>query len=570
MPSPNVSASSGCAVLLALSIVLIGFGYLAIEPPFDGFDEQAHYSSIRQITETGTIPVLMHSFIAPEVIDYRQHGPMAYGTFIAHTTRPTTYGHDETITYPTFFAAPLLTQDYLLRYRTAAPRTPYRLETEEMNWVAQHPPLYYLLMAPLMKATDSLPFVSQMFLLRLVSFGFAVAGLLIAFLAMLRYGGETRLPKRMIIPGFLLYPLIGPMFYREFARLGNDSLCLLLFGIALSLMLMHLRDETKKFPVLALGVCLGLGMLTKAFFLAFLGGFSAFMLLRLWPARLDPKLLRVRLEALVLVLISALLIGGWWYVLQDINQGSFIGDFDSAILIGKGGLFANLPRKLLLRNFLNENFGMLVSSSWSGSDANINPFLHIPLLGLEIWIFISYLRLIRHYAITSFAWLPVWVAVPFIGGLCRQMLIDIALMHASSETHNVGGWYLYVQAPVAAIATSYGMARITQKPKPRLLLLTLLFYATIFLLIVLWSQAALFGGCAARNAYYFYQFPDDSYCLDHWRDIASNLAILGWPFLAAFAFGGGFLSLWLGLFKARQLLTSETISPNDGSGYTPV
>jgi len=43
-------------ILLVSAILLIAVGFLAVLPPFEGFDETAHYSSIQQIADTGTIP----------------------------------------------------------------------------------------------------------------------------------------------------------------------------------------------------------------------------------------------------------------------------------------------------------------------------------------------------------------------------------------------------------------------------------------------------------------------------------------------------------------------------------
>jgi hypothetical protein len=68
-----------CIPLYLLTLFLIGLGYLAILPPFEGFDETAHYSSVRQIADTKTIPskgrvsltkkltiIRDHSLIRPE------------------------------------------------------------------------------------------------------------------------------------------------------------------------------------------------------------------------------------------------------------------------------------------------------------------------------------------------------------------------------------------------------------------------------------------------------------------------------------------------------------------------
>jgi hypothetical protein len=422
-------------------------------------------------------------------------------------------------------------------------------------------------MAPVMKVTDSLPFTTQLFLLRLTSFALAFAGLLIALRATLIYAGASGLPARALVPGFLLFPLIGPMFYGEFARLGNDSLCLFLIGLIWGLALSWLHDGSKKIPVLALGLCFGLGLLTKALFLALLGGFGAFVLMRAWRGRTDRPHARQRLMGLGVIFAIAALIGGWWYALQYMNNGSLIGDINSIALASEGGIFANLPARSLLGDFLNASIRLFLTWSWTSRSLSIEPIVHIPLLILEIWVFVSYMRALRHHAAASIAWLPVWLTAPFLAGLGWQILVAIDLEHAVLKPVSVGGWYLYVLTPVLALAASHGMARIAKTSKKRLMLQGLLLYAVAFLAISLWTEASLFGGCATENVRRFYHFPDASFCLDRWQEIAANLAVLGWPSSAAVAFSAGFFCLLLGLFLTRKLWTPETISLNGPSDY---
>ena len=40
------------------AVLLVGIGYLSILPPFEGFDEYVHYSSVRQVADTRTVPIL--------------------------------------------------------------------------------------------------------------------------------------------------------------------------------------------------------------------------------------------------------------------------------------------------------------------------------------------------------------------------------------------------------------------------------------------------------------------------------------------------------------------------------
>jgi len=62
-------------LFLATFILFLGLGYLAILPPFEGFDETAHYSSIRQIADTATIPFYGSSFIDQKIEQYMKAAP---------------------------------------------------------------------------------------------------------------------------------------------------------------------------------------------------------------------------------------------------------------------------------------------------------------------------------------------------------------------------------------------------------------------------------------------------------------------------------------------------------------
>src|SRR5438309_1175543 len=118
------------------AFLLLGLGYLFILPPFEGFDEPAHYSSIRQIADTQRIPIYGRSYLDQFFIDYK--GPVTYGT-----VGPP---FDNGLVYPKFFADTKLTTNYVEEYRHDLMKLHYQ-QSNELNWEAQHPPLYYLAMA---------------------------------------------------------------------------------------------------------------------------------------------------------------------------------------------------------------------------------------------------------------------------------------------------------------------------------------------------------------------------------------------------------------------------------------
>jgi len=541
----NTAASrSGLAeYLLSLAILLTGIAQLAILPPFEGLDEVGHYSSIRQIAETGTMPMLGQSFISPDAIDYRAHGPSPYDLPISAVPGKTPTNSD-IITYQKFFASPDLQKDFVARYRDGRAPVAYARITDEFNWEAQHPPLYYLIMAPLMKATDGLPLVSQFFVLRLASFLLAYAGLLIAARATVKYLKNDIAP-RLGAGLFLLYPLLVPMFFPEFGRIGNDALCLFLFGLIWSLVLAWRCDDDGDMNEVALGICFGLGLLTKAFFIPLLGGFC--LLATVWIAR-ERKSRKVapHLQKFGLAVGIALLIGAWWYIIQYARNGAMSGSLDAVMLAQHGGLVAGLREHFTLTQFITDIGWTIRSWSWFGTESFVTvPLLwQAPVLVLSVALFVFYAGAILRKSYAAPRWMPFWFIGPFLAALVWHILVCEA-----SNFNFTPGWYLSISAPLFATMMAYGWGA---GGKVRILFGLLLVYAIGYLTMVFWAQASLFAGCAVKGPDKLYQFPDEAFCTDRYTQIMGNLSVLGWPNMALFAFGGGILCLVLALIIMRN------------------
>ncbi|KUG23253.1 hypothetical protein ASZ90_006914 [hydrocarbon metagenome] len=537
-------------ILLALAILLIAVGFLAVLPPFEGFDETAHYSSIQQIADTGTIPRYGQSFLSLTVIDYSLHGPLPYSSLNPPFDR------NGGMTYAVFFASPDHVAAYKNLYRNPfVPR--FFQPSKKANWQSQHPPLYYLLMASLMNATASWSFVTQLFALRLVSFLFAFAGLMIGLYASVIHSPPTL--RRSMLLGFLLYPLIVPMFFAEFARLGNDSLCLLLFGMIWAVLLRWLEDEYDSKRSLLLGILLGLGLLTKAFFLPITFGIGLFVLFRIWCERSDQKMVASRLKQFLLMFAPPLMLGGSWYVYNLLLYGSFIGGSDFITLTRRGGLLANLKGELTSFAFVRGIVATLVTWSWGGtwSLTRINEMFRIPLLVLTGWLFINYVRQARYHILTNIVWLPVWLFAPFFIGLVYHVFVGIAL----TGSGNTPGWYLHILAPIFAFVFAFGIAEIKRdRIWQRILFKGLLAYTVFFLIIVNWMQMVMFAGLAIKGDNKYYQFPDHFACLTRANDVLNNLSVLGWPFLAVVCFCGGLLCLIISLVGIFRVETRQRVS----------
>jgi MFS family permease len=509
-----------------LIMFLIGLGYIAILPLFEGFDESAHFSSMRQIADTKIMPVWGKSYLDKETTDYS--GPVAYGTLLPP--------FDKGMVYQNFFEHSELAANYQQIYRQPQPH-PSFTASEETNWQSQHPPLYYLLLAPLEKATDHLSFVSQIFLLRLASYLLALVGVAFGLLAIRQQRQGTKMSAAMA--GFMMYPIMLPMFFPEFARMGNDSLCILWVGVIAYLLSRWLRDEHSRTLAIAIGVALGLGLLTKAFFVPITAALVTMLLLRVWQR----KSLR-GLQSMAWMLSPALLIGAGWYVYQAMIGGSGMEGEEAISLAQHGGLLVNLREHFTLFGLARGIVSTGVTWIWAGtwSLVRLHSVLYVPLLILVVWVSGAYLLELRKYRLSDSAWLPVWLFAIFGAGLMYHILIGLALVGIGATA----GWYLHILMPLVAPAIGLGTYSIWKKQQVRYGLIGLLAYAILFQGMALWAQFSLFTGCATKGANKLYAFSGHSFCLAQAPTLVHRIAILGWPVLGGIGFGGGIVcAVWL-------------------------
>jgi hypothetical protein len=522
--------------LYLLSLFLVGVGYIAIMPPFEGFDEPAHYASVRQIADTQTVPLFGKSYLPEDVVGYR--GPMPYSSL--HPP------FDSGLTYAKFFAQPEMVARFVRDYRQPQPR-PAFIPSGEPNWEAQHPPLYYVLLAPVLRLAESAPFVSQILVLRIVSYLLALAGVFFGLKAIPANGAITG--PAAAVTGFLLYPVVLPMFFPEFARIGNDSLCLLLAGLAAFILTRVLAHERKLVWPAALGICLGLGLLTKAFFLPITFTIGVFLLLQCWRSE-DGTVRRLWLRNGVVTLIIAVLIGGGWYVYDALVNGVVVGGDDSAFR--HSGFWTGIVQNLSVFDLARGASVTFITWIWAGTWSLVRmPLsLYVPLVLLvALTIGAAVVRLGRA-RLSDPLWLTVLLFVVFAAGL----LYHVILVAANGGEGGTAGWYFHILMPWTAPMLGLGIAAFAKRAWTRILFASLLGYAVLFQVMAVWSQFALFTGCALKDADKYYSFPGHSFCLDQTFTLFSRLAVIGWPVLASIGFGGGlFCAAWLALAMPQRV-----------------
>ena len=466
MTRPILRPSAELAMrLMVVAVWFIGLAFIAVTPPFEGFDETAHWSYIQQLADTGHGPAPLVDHLSRDVDAYP--GPMRY---------------EET---------PPFEQTGRLTYRSFHPGAglggPTRFaQGRDLNWQSQHPPLYYALSAPVYQAARGLSWVGHLFALRLFAFVLAFAGYVIGVLAADRYA-------RVIDPELgpwtgavaAAWPFLFPQFFPEFARLGNDSLCLLLASGVFALVLRRLAKGAGWVNAAGIGVLLGLGLLTKAFFAPIAAGVGAVLALR--ALKLRHRQAYAQIGA---ALALALLIGGGGYVQTFLKTGAFLSapEYAQGLVASR----ASPSLRALVRGLLAIPGSLMWAGTWSL--ARLPEFLLILPGASLVLITAGYVRglpsMWRPPAKWTNAeilkWAPALITLPMLAGLAQHVLSWMA-----GATSLTPGWYLHILAAPLGLAAAMGWRRSW-------VLTTSLGATLVFVAVSELLHVSLYSGCAAK------------------------------------------------------------------------
>lgn len=263
--------------LLAIWLCFVARGafHAAMLPLWEGFDEYAHVAVIEHWLQHGSLP-RVESAVPEAIARSLQSVPVPRNLLWIDGTR----------SYTEYWKAP--------------GRRPQAALPSLTIYEAQQPPLYYWALCPAAWLARDWPLPSLVALLRMLSVLMASLFIPLTFLL-----ARTRMPPLPALTTAALAALL-PGLEADVCRVGNDSLALPMF----SLLLLAAVDRRWVLT----GVVLGLGLLTKATFLA---AVPALLLIWTWQRS------GWRRPLLALGLAAAL--GAWWYFWAHGATGSWSG-----------------------------------------------------------------------------------------------------------------------------------------------------------------------------------------------------------------------------------------------------
>jgi hypothetical protein len=500
-----------------LAILLIGFGFILTLPAFEGFDEYAHYSRIRSsYFDSGG-----DNRIDKAIVDYE--GPWFYSS----GNPPFDLGYN----YQKFFNQTANSANFMSMYREKPFGIAY-YPSDVLNYQNQHPPLYYSFMSHFAKYTSQAPFVDQIDFLRAISYILACLGIFISYKAIVNH---LKVKRSYINYGFLVYPLLFPMFYIEFARIGNDSLCLFLSSILLCLTFKWIKEPNNLFYNTSIGLIIGLGLITKALFIPIFAVLSIFFLTNYLNHNHKKNIFQA--YPIFLMMITTFCSGGFWYVYNFLANDNYGIGNEMQNTLNWSMLYSKVFYGNHLSDILYDALATLVTFIWAGTQSlvRVNELYYVPLIIFILWFVYLYFKSENNNKYFEFSKLPIWLFIFFYGCLLIHVVVSNLLFSEGSS----GGWYMHILMPWFTIAIIKGVSHL--KYTNIKYLFFLLFISNLFILNAFFSNLILFSGYSSKTYTKHFEFTAQMLNLETLNSIILRANILNYSTIGIVLFLGGII-----------------------------
>lgn len=324
------------AWLTALA-VLIAVLYSCSLPLWEGWDEPFHYGYVESLAVFHEIPVLGQSTLTKEIANSFLLTPLP--SFLAIPVKGST-------SLSEWHLLPVGEREARRRKLLAIPPAERFTRVGNLNYEAQQTPLAYLALTPFDWLFSGISVLHRIVLLRLVE---SVAVMIAVVLGLWELGEALKLEESLRCAA-LLCCLCTQTLWAAVCHVGNDG-----FAIALTIWFCALLAGKQR-PI-AGSLVLAAGLLTKAYFLAFVPVFYLWLVVRARPVRR-----RSWLAALL-----PLFVAGPWYLRNIRLYGSLSGTQETAQHhVGFGAAVGALPHLPWLRAVSIFWRASLWTGNWSG------------------------------------------------------------------------------------------------------------------------------------------------------------------------------------------------------------
>jgi hypothetical protein len=436
-------------VFLWLAFVVRGLWYSALMPAWEGYDERFHFAALQNVASGHGMP-RADTLVSLEVQSSLHLLPLPWELQFQSIPQPL-------ITHDDFWRlSPAERKQRVDSVRALPPEQGSEPATEPIqNYESQQAPLYFWLAGVPMGWMSKLPLLTRLYLLRMLNVLLASAVVPLAF----------RIARRVLRSdlqaiGVVAIIVLLPELMINLARVGNESLALICYSLLLEAALQVAQQPKSWRWWIILGFALGVGLLTKAYFLTAIPAVVVLAAISIWSAR-DAGTSKSAIVGVTgrfcATLAVALAIAGVWYARVHAVTGSWSGQADDV-----GLRHVSLLQKLSAIPQVNWKSGVLsvvVSHIWFGGWS----FLRAPrqvyvaaMLAIVVATVGVVIHLFRRHdvhgetrdvlVLTSF-YLCFWA------GLAYHVLVTFLHLGVSAST----GWYLYALVTAEIVLLIWGL-----------------------------------------------------------------------------------------------------------------
>jgi hypothetical protein len=307
------------------------------------------------------------------------------------------------------------------------------------DYEAHHPPLAYLLLAPVDWSISGAPIRVRVLVLRL--FG-ALLSIVLLFFGAEALGRNLELPEPFLNAA-LFTIFCSQMLYATIAHVDNDWLAVGIAALYLASLarLVRQADRTSVFIAAAL---LSAGLLTKAYFLAFVPP-AAFAAALIWR--------RIRWKTLVAGAVLVVAVAGPWYARNLALYGDISGTHEEFDGIGFRQALAAAPRI----DWASTTAFLARGSLWTGN-ATFTSFSKITLdIVLALLLLAMVLWALKRNAIRPAEGI-VFIAIVFFC-LAIAYASCASFAHTKGDSQGASPWYAQVLLVPVVMLAFLGMSR---------------------------------------------------------------------------------------------------------------
>ncbi len=296
---------------------------------------------------------------------------------------------------------------------------------------AQQAPLYYWMMSVPLGWAGHSSLASRVMLIRLLGV------LIVSLLIPIAYrAGTLFLRSREQALALVAVILCMPELMTDICRVGNDSLAIVMFS-ALTLLLLLAVGPGKQKWFIAAGVVLGVGLLTKAYFLTAIPAYLAIAAYSFFRWR---KTRKATLFSAALGIGISLLVSFPWYWRAHALTHTWSGEENDAAAAQHG--IGHVIHSVFHVHWIGGVTSILVSHVWFGGWS----FLKLPkpvyllfALGMGASA-VGLVKVVARYRLRSGR---LFVLIALYGFFWAGLLYDILVVYIGTGVSASDGWYMY-------------------------------------------------------------------------------------------------------------------------------